>query len=128
MIEDADPLPDPAPASTASADPMPNPEPAPTASADPVPDLPTAGAPGDAITVDARNLRCPMPVIRLAKAAKTAPPGTIVTVLSTDPAAEPDLAAWCRMRGATLLTQRWLDDGTLRTQVQLRPPPPCNRA
>jgi TusA-related sulfurtransferase len=80
-----------------------------------------AGPPDDdaALIVDARGLRCPMPVIRLAKAAKTAPPGTVVTVLSTDPAAEPDLAAWCRMRGATLLAQQWLD-GTLKTQLRLR--------
>jgi tRNA 2-thiouridine synthesizing protein A len=67
--------------------------------------------PGDeaALTVDARGLRCPMPVIRLAQAARTVPPGTLITVLSTDPAAEPDLAAWCRMRGATLHRQEWVE-------------------
>ncbi|MFJ3405192.1 sulfurtransferase TusA family protein [Promicromonospora sp. NPDC090134] len=49
--------------------------------------------------VDARGLRCPLPVIRLAAAAKDLPAGTELTVLSTDPAARHDVPAWCRMRG-----------------------------
>ncbi|MFD6448612.1 sulfurtransferase TusA family protein [Promicromonospora sp. NPDC060204] len=49
--------------------------------------------------VDARGLRCPLPVIRLAAAAKGLPAGTELTVLSTDPAAKHDVPAWCRMRG-----------------------------
>ena len=49
--------------------------------------------------VDARGLRCPLPVIRLAAAAKSLPAGTELTVLSTDPAAKLDVPAWCRMRG-----------------------------
>ena len=49
--------------------------------------------------VDARGLRCPLPVIRLAAAAKGLPAGTELTVLSTDPAARLDVPAWCRMRG-----------------------------
>lgn len=50
------------------------------------------------IEVDARGLRCPLPVIRLAEAAKDTPPGTRITVLATDPAARHDIPAWCRMR------------------------------
>ena len=49
--------------------------------------------------VDARGLRCPLPVIRLAVAAKDLPAGAELTVLSTDPAARLDVPAWCRMRG-----------------------------
>jgi tRNA 2-thiouridine synthesizing protein A len=64
------------------------------------------------LTIDASGLRCPLPIIRLAQAAKNAPAGTVITVISTDPAAEPDVAAWCRMRGQELLDQTWLDDGT----------------
>jgi tRNA 2-thiouridine synthesizing protein A len=50
------------------------------------------------IEVDARGLRCPLPVIRLAEAAKDAPAGTRITVLASDPAARHDVPAWCRMR------------------------------
>lgn len=49
--------------------------------------------------VDARGLRCPLPVIRLAAAAKGLPAGTELTVLATDPAVKLDVPAWCRMRG-----------------------------
>ncbi|MBO3084154.1 sulfurtransferase TusA family protein [Cellulomonas sp. zg-ZUI188] len=50
-------------------------------------------------TVDARGLRCPAPVIQLARAAAQAPGGTELTVLATDPAAVHDVPAWARMRG-----------------------------
>ena len=74
--------------------------------------------------VDARGLRCPLPIIRLAAAAKMALPGTVVTVLSTDPAAEPDIAAWCRMRDAELIDQEWTADASgpfLRSAVKVIP-------
>lgn len=57
---------------------------------------------GTGVDVDARGLRCPLPVIRLAAAARDAAPGTVITVLATDPAARHDVAAWCRMRGQQL--------------------------
>ena len=49
--------------------------------------------------VDARGLRCPLPIIRLAAAARGAVAGTEVIVLWTDPAARHDVPAWARMRG-----------------------------
>ena len=55
--------------------------------------------------VDAAGLRCPLPVIRLAAAAQTADIGSVIAVTSTDPAAGPDIAAWCRMRGHELVEQ-----------------------
>ncbi|WP_079575049.1 sulfurtransferase TusA family protein [Krasilnikoviella flava] len=55
------------------------------------------------MVVDARGLRCPLPVIRLAAAARELPAGTLVTVLSTDPAARHDVPAWARMRGHAMV-------------------------
>ncbi len=52
--------------------------------------------------VDARGLRCPLPVIRLARLATRLPPGHRVLVWATDPAAAADIPAWCRMRGHTV--------------------------
>ena len=62
----------------------------------PVPD------PVNPAEVDARGLRCPLPVIRLAEAAREAPDGAEIVVLATDPAARYDIPAWCRMRGHQL--------------------------
>jgi len=62
---------------------------------------------GDAtVTVDARGLRCPLPVLRLAQALAQQPPGTAVRLLATDPAAHTDVAAFVRMRGLLLLGVR----------------------
>lgn len=67
--------------------------------------------PDEVVEVDARGLRCPLPVIRLAAAARGAAPGTQVVVLATDPAARHDVPAWCRMRGHTLAEVSEAADG-----------------
>ena len=54
------------------------------------------------LTLDCLALLCPMPVIELARALPSVPVGALVEVLADDPAAGPDLAAWCRMRGQSL--------------------------
>jgi TusA-related sulfurtransferase len=88
------------------------------------------------IEVDARGLRCPLPVIHLATAARNAPDGTLITVLATDPAARHDIPAWCRMRDHELremteVPQRAVADAAppadpayLRFVVVVRPHPP----
>ncbi|HEV7172210.1 sulfurtransferase TusA family protein [Pedococcus sp.] len=60
-----------------------------------------ASAP-DAV-VDARGLRCPLPVIRLAAHARSVGGVEVVEVLATDPAARSDIPAWCRLRGQEYL-------------------------
>lgn len=52
-----------------------------------------------ALIVEARGRRCPLPIIDLAKAARNASTGSLITLLADDPAAAADVAAWCRMRG-----------------------------
>ena len=51
------------------------------------------------IDVDARGLMCPLPVIRLAQAARSAATGDEYVLVATDPAARFDVPAWARMRG-----------------------------
>lgn len=51
------------------------------------------------VIVDCLGRACPVPVIELAKAVAAAVPGTVVEVLSDDPATRHDVPAWCRMRG-----------------------------
>ena len=50
-------------------------------------------------TLDCRGMRCPLPVIELAKAWPGVEVVELVEVLADDPAAGPDLQAWCRMKG-----------------------------
>jgi len=56
-------------------------------------------------TVDARNLSCPMPIVKTAQAMKTLAGGTIVEVLATDPGSTRDFVAWCKSTGNELVDQ-----------------------
>ncbi|NMR19342.1 sulfurtransferase TusA family protein [Cellulomonas fimi] len=76
-----------------------------------------AGTCGDPLVVDARGLRCPLPVVELARAARGAPDGTLLTVLATDPAARHDVPAWARLRGHAVVACLE-DDGTWRITVR----------
>jgi tRNA 2-thiouridine synthesizing protein A len=79
----------------------------------------------NAIEVDARGLRCPLPVIRLAEAARDAPAGTRIVVLANDPAARHDIPAWCRLRDHELREMAQISEPAyLRFVVVLRPQPP----
>ncbi|MDX1697064.1 MAG: sulfurtransferase TusA family protein [Thiohalobacterales bacterium] len=49
--------------------------------------------------VDARNLLCPMPVIRTQDAVAACTPGDRVQVFCTDPGVVHDIPAWCRVHG-----------------------------
>lgn len=58
------------------------------------------------ITLDARRLLCPMPVIRVQQAAETQPVGTLITAICTDPGALHDIPAWARINGHTVVESR----------------------
>ena len=49
--------------------------------------------------LDARNLLCPMPVIRTQNQVANLLPGDELEVLCTDPGALTDIPAWCRIEG-----------------------------
>lgn len=53
--------------------------------------------------VDATGTRCPLPILELAKAVRRLGPGAVVELWATDPAVEPDVAAWCEATGHALL-------------------------
>jgi TusA-related sulfurtransferase len=48
-------------------------------------------------------MKCPQPIIELARRIGDVEEGALVELLADDPAAGPDLAAWCRMRGQDLV-------------------------
>lgn len=56
------------------------------------------------ITLDCRGMKCPRPIIEIAKAARKSAPGTVIEVLADDLAFESDVKAWCETTGATLLS------------------------
>lgn len=70
---------------------------------------PNVGSPD--VTVEARGALCPVPIIRLARAAATLPAGSLIALLTDDPAAVHDVPAWCRLRGHDLLMTEALPEG-----------------
>ncbi len=48
--------------------------------------------------LDCRGMRCPLPVIALARRLPELPVGAVLRVLADDPAAATDIPAWCRLR------------------------------
>jgi tRNA 2-thiouridine synthesizing protein A len=60
--------------------------------------------------VDARGLKCPMPIVRTAQAVKGLASGALVEVLATDPGSVADFAAWSRTTGNDLVSSS-VEDG-----------------
>ena len=53
--------------------------------------------------LDARGLKCPLPVLRARKAMQGVAPGEMLRVLATDPAAVRDFQAFCGATGHELV-------------------------
>ncbi|MDO9488252.1 MAG: sulfurtransferase TusA family protein [Sphingomonadaceae bacterium] len=71
------------------------------------------------IHVDARGLRCPLPVLRLRKMAQGQ--AGLIELLSDDPAAEADVPAFVREKGWELVS-RTVEGATTRWRIDLRNP------
>ncbi len=54
-------------------------------------------------TLDARRLLCPLPVIRTQNKIKTLQTGDVLKVICTDPGANHDIPAWCRIHGHKII-------------------------
>ncbi|MDO4683614.1 MAG: sulfurtransferase TusA family protein [Lautropia sp.] len=63
-------------------------------------DLPTPD-----VVVDARNMNCPLPILKAKKALAGMDSGQILRVEATDPGSKQDFAAFCRQTGNALLAQ-----------------------
>lgn len=55
-------------------------------------------------TLDCKGLRCPMPIVRLSQAIRKLHEGGRIEVEATDAAFEPDLQAWARQLGHSVVS------------------------
>lgn len=62
--------------------------------------------------LDARGRRCPLPILDLARHIGEVAVGDTIVVEADDPAARPDVVAWCRMRGQEYVGEQTAADGT----------------
>ena len=64
-------------------------------------------------TLDARGLKCPMPIVKTAQQIKNISSGELLEVLTTDAGAVADFAAWSRTTGNDIVEQT-TQDGVYR--------------
>lgn len=69
------------------------------------------------IELDCRGMRCPRPIIEIAKLARRAP-GSILLVKANDLAFESDVNAWVDNSGASILNMEKEGD-VIQVQIQL---------
>jgi tRNA 2-thiouridine synthesizing protein A len=55
------------------------------------------------VTLDAKGLNCPLPILRAKKALKDVPTGGTLEIQATDPGAVKDFEAFCRTTGNELV-------------------------
>ena len=70
------------------------------------------------IEVDARGLRCPLPVLRARKVLAGLAPGALVALTATDPMAAVDLPHFCAEAGHELLEASPDGDGGTRYLIR----------
>lgn len=68
---------------------------------------------GHVAQLDARDLICPIPVLKARKALNALPAGAVLEVLATDPAAPKDFVAFCEATDNTLLSTGKVDGAML---------------
>jgi TusA-related sulfurtransferase len=61
-------------------------------------------------TLDAKGLKCPMPVVKTSKEIKQIEVGGILEILATDPGSMADITAWTKSTGNELLKAEKVDD------------------
>lgn len=68
-------------------------------------------------TVDARNLACPMPIVKTRKAIDAVESGQVIEVLTTDRGSMKDIESWAKSAGHDLLKAE-AEGGTFRFHIR----------
>ena len=63
-----------------------------------------SGPDSEMVTIDARGLKCPLPVLKARKAVAAAAPGDVLAIETTDPLAVIDIPNFCQTDGHELVT------------------------
>ena len=70
------------------------------------------------ITLDAKGLSCPLPVLRARKSLRQVAPGGLLCILATDGAAPEDFAAFCRETGHELVERAEPEPGLFAITIR----------
>ncbi len=67
----------------------------------------------DAVTLDLKGLKCPLPVLKTRKRLATLSPGALLSIETTDPLAGIDIPHFCREEGHDLIENNRTESGHL---------------
>lgn len=70
------------------------------------------------LELDCRTMRCPMPIIELARHLEDVEVGQLIGVVAHDVAARVDVPAWCRLRAQEYVGEDTAADGAPRFVVR----------
>jgi tRNA 2-thiouridine synthesizing protein A len=70
------------------------------------------------VTIDAKGLNCPYPIMKAKKGIKGLQSGETLEVLSTDPASVRDFESFCKSTGNQLLETEEASEGVYRFVIQ----------
>jgi len=59
---------------------------------------------GEMLEINCLGMRCPRPIIEIAKMARRSPPGAMMRIVADDLAFESDVRAWCENTRSTLVS------------------------
>ncbi len=76
-----------------------------------------------AVTLDAKGLNCPLPVLRARKSMRGVPPGGLLRVLATDPAAVAAFRAYCDQTGHGFIASAECEPGVLEITLRRKAKP-----
>ncbi|MCF8298989.1 MAG: sulfurtransferase TusA family protein [Saprospiraceae bacterium] len=71
------------------------------------------------IDINCIGMKCPRPIIEIAKAARKSASGSIINILADDLAFESDVNAWAENTGATILSIS-KEDGQISVKIQIQ--------
>jgi tRNA 2-thiouridine synthesizing protein A len=69
------------------------------------------------VILDAKGLKCPLPVLKARKAMRDLPEGGVLRVLATDPGAAKDFEHFCQVTGYQLVSSHEAD-GLLTVDIR----------
>jgi len=70
------------------------------------------------VILDARGLKCPQPILKVAAKAPEMKPGDVLEVTADCPTFPKDMQSWCERAKKTLLFCRDEGGGAFRAQIQ----------
>jgi len=70
------------------------------------------------VNLDCRGMKCPRPIIELARARRNASPGAVISIIADDLAFESDVKAWCQTTGNKMIDFN-KEENTVKASIEI---------